>query len=238
MHERPLLFRSHHHSRPNLEHLASHTLHFALLPCVLNWYSGSPRGLLLTSNCAAKVVCVFYRQNRAFDRFLQSDGASISRTNYIRVLALASVDVLLTLPQGVLSLVLFVLSGVGRGPLPFYQGWVYVHTNWGPEAISYAKIQAGGTANLAQVYFQRWSSPVLVFAIFGLFGVTMEARASYRRLLQTVGVWSRLTTQTDTRQTVTRATLSTLNFASNPHATLLDVELGLILYLFLLKYFL
>ena len=55
------------------------------------------------------VVRVFYRQGRDTNHFLNSNG-SVSRTNYLRVLAVASIDILLTLPTGVTNLVLVVLG--------------------------------------------------------------------------------------------------------------------------------
>ena len=42
---------------------------------------------------------------------------------------------------------------------------------------------------ITQEFFVHWTSPVLAFAIFGLFGVTSEARASYWRIIRTVCGW-------------------------------------------------
>ena len=50
---------------------------------------------------------------------------------------------------------------------------------------------AGGTSAIAQAYFTQWTVPVLAFAIFGLFGLTSEARASYQRIASTVGAYFR-----------------------------------------------
>ncbi|KZV59905.1 STE3-domain-containing protein [Peniophora sp. CONT] len=200
----------------------TNAVHYSILAVLLVqvWSVAPP--LLSVLVYYPRVARIFYRQHRVLNRFLQSND-SISRTNYLRILALASIDVLLTLPMGIVSLVLFILPPLHRGPLPFYQGWVRVHSDWGPESISYADLTAGGAANLAELYFQRWSSPVLVFAIFGLFGMTMEARTSYRRILRSVTVWSGLGTQTDERGV--HSSLSAINFAAHPQETV-DVELG------------
>ena len=50
----------------------------------------------------ARVARIFYRQNRDVNDFLRSN-SSVSRINYFRLLALASIDTLLTLPLGIVT---------------------------------------------------------------------------------------------------------------------------------------
>ncbi|KZV69116.1 fungal pheromone STE3G-protein-coupled receptor [Peniophora sp. CONT] len=133
-----------------------------------------------------KVARTYYRQRRDIDSFLRSN-YSVSRTNYFRILVLASIDILLTLPIGIVNVALEITGSLSTALFPFYPGWTYIHTAWDPKHFSYAVLQAYGTAELAQKYFSQWSSPVLAFAIFGLFGVTPEARASYWCIIYTVG---------------------------------------------------
>ena len=136
------------------------------------------------------MVRTFYRQNRDLNSFLRSN-SSVSRTNYLRVLALASIDIALTLPNGIVGVVLTISSALGQNGLPFYWGWHIIHHNgyWKPGSVSHAQIAAGGTAELAQFYFAQWTTPVLAFAIFGLFGVTAEARDSYLRIIHIIVRW-------------------------------------------------
>ncbi|VDB95450.1 unnamed protein product [Peniophora sp. CBMAI 1063] len=131
---------------------------------------------------------MFYRHNREVNHFLQSNN-SVSRTNYLRILALSSIDILLTLPIGITNIVLAVNNGLASGPIPFYFGWTYDHTDWQLESVSYAALVSGGTLNVAEFYFTNWSSPVLAFVIFGLFGVTSEARALCWRIICTACGW-------------------------------------------------
>ncbi|VDC04729.1 unnamed protein product [Peniophora sp. CBMAI 1063] len=134
------------------------------------------------------VARVFYRQSRDINNFLQSNG-SVSRTNYFRILALASIDILLTLPIGIATIVLDVRINMSFGPIVFYPGWTNDHAHWEPRSFSYAEILSGGTSVVVQNYFVRWTSPILAFAIFALFGVTSEARASYWRIICTMAGW-------------------------------------------------
>ena len=137
----------------------------------------------------AAVARTFLRQRKDVNDFLQSNG-SVSRTNYFRVLALASIDILLTLPFGIATIILAVSDALSLpSGLPFYLGWTWDHTEWGPVGFSYAEIVALGKSNVPRFYFNQWTSPILAFAIFGLFGVTAEARASYWRMIYTVSGW-------------------------------------------------
>ncbi|KZV69109.1 fungal pheromone STE3G-protein-coupled receptor, partial [Peniophora sp. CONT] len=135
-----------------------------------------------------KVARTYYRQRRDINSFLRSN-PSVSRTNYFRILVLASIDILLTLPIGIVILTLDMVQAQFLNLFPFYPGWTFVHTDWDPQSVPYAVIQGDGTAAVAQFYFSKWTSPVLAFVIFGLFGVTPEARASYWHIICTVGGW-------------------------------------------------
>ncbi|VDC07907.1 unnamed protein product [Peniophora sp. CBMAI 1063] len=127
----------------------------------------------------------FYLQSRDTNSFLRSS-RTVSRTSYIRILCLASIDLLFTLPIGIVNLVLIATDTEGQ-TLPFYGGWMEVHEwAWEPLGISYAEVQAGGTTNVAENYFARWVSVALSFGIFGIFGLTSEARASYWSIIYTV----------------------------------------------------
>ena len=132
----------------------------------------------------ARVAKALYRQHRDVNLFLNSD-SSITRTNYLRILAVASIDIAITFPIGVAFLILNITQSVAQNELSFYPGWDYVHSEWEPPyTATYAELVEGGTSYLAGVYISNWSQPVLAFAIFGLFGLTAEARATYRRPLE------------------------------------------------------
>ena len=138
----------------------------------------------------AALARTFLRQRKDVNDFLQSND-SVSGTNYFRILALASIDILLTLPFGIANIAL-TLSDQVSSPfgLPFYFGWTFDHTEqWEPVGFPYAEMVALGKSNVALLYFTYWASPILAFTIFSLFGVTTEARASYWRIIRTIGGW-------------------------------------------------
>ncbi|VDB95836.1 unnamed protein product [Peniophora sp. CBMAI 1063] len=136
-----------------------------------------------------KVAKLYYHQRKDINNFLRSN-ASVSRTNYMRILVLASIDLWLTLPIGIVKIVLEVTYALSPPKyFPFYPGWHHLHSEWGPVSVTYAEQQSDGTADLAQSYFSHWSTNIIAFAIFGLFGLTSEARASYWRIVCTIGGW-------------------------------------------------
>ncbi|KAI0036396.1 pheromone A receptor-domain-containing protein [Vararia minispora EC-137] len=132
-----------------------------------------------------KIIFVFYRYSRATNDFLQSND-SVSRPNYIRLLALASVDIVLTLPFGIVSVVEEVNDLFPGFPLQFYEGWTFTHSDWAPASYPYVAYESKGGWVLANYYLSRWSSVTLALVIFLLFGLTGDARATYRRGFYTV----------------------------------------------------
>ncbi|VDB87322.1 unnamed protein product [Peniophora sp. CBMAI 1063] len=174
-----------------------------------------------------RVIRMFYRQKRDHGRFSNSDG-SVPRNSHLRVLALASIDILLTLPIGITTIVLDVTNSLAENFLPFYPGWTYDHTEWAPVGISNAEAEAGGTAGMAQQYFGQWTSPVLALAIFALFGFTAEARASYMRAIRVVCGRFGLVSAAPPRTRKAHSTLGTIEFGERPPQDVsFDAEYGI-----------
>ena len=169
--------------------------------------------VLLNVLSSARVAWMFYRQSRDINRFLQSNN-SVSRNNYMRILALASIDVLITLPVGIANIVLQVTQLLSQGPMQFYFGWTYDHTDWEPVGYSYAEAVAFGTSEVVGLYFDQWTSPFLAFVIFGLFGITAEARASYWHIICTVCGWFGF--EPKVRGNRSRTSLGDIQFGERP----------------------
>jgi hypothetical protein len=141
--------------------------------------------LLSTLILLAKIIYVFYRHSRDTSRFLQSNG-SVDRNSYLRILALGSVDILLTLPFGIITLILLTKSVPGTS-FQFYYGWEAIHSDWEPFGVPYSFFVKDGFWGMFNVYFPPWSSPALAIVVFALFGLTSEARATYWRGICAVG---------------------------------------------------
>ncbi|VDC07841.1 unnamed protein product [Peniophora sp. CBMAI 1063] len=171
-----------------------------------------------------RIAWILYTRYKDTSHFLQSS-QSISRAYFFRLLMLASIDVLVTLPFGITTFVLSLLSQfeqVGKH-ITFYEGWDTIHSDWTPAGVTYAEFRAAGPATIAEMYFSRWSSPFLAFVIFALFGVTGAARGTYWELLRTamrcLG-WKPRVLQQES------SALDTMAFGSRPQETIRDVESG------------
>ncbi|VDB95779.1 unnamed protein product [Peniophora sp. CBMAI 1063] len=169
-----------------------------------------------------RVAQMFYRHHREINHFLQSND-SVTRPNYLRILALASIDILLMLPVGIANIVLFVKDEVFFGSLPFYYGWTFDHTRWQPQSITYTEIVSNGPFSVATFYFFNWISPFLAFVIFGLFGATQEARVSYWRIICTVGGWFGWKPTPRTRRS--RSSVGDIVFGERPAQNSMSLDL-------------
>ncbi|KAI0031555.1 GPCR fungal pheromone mating factor, partial [Vararia minispora EC-137] len=129
-----------------------------------------------------KVVYVFYRRSRDIDHFFQSS-SSVSRPNYLRLLVLASLDIILTLPIAIASFVDQLSSPSPGYSIPLYTGWKLTHSDWTPISLSYSDLETddGRGWTFTVYYLNHWSSVVLALVIFSLFGLTADARTTYRR---------------------------------------------------------
>ena len=77
---------------------------------------------------------------------------------------------------------------IAQGSYSFYPGWDFIHSDWkDTEGLPFST--SSDPFALAQIYFTYWSNPILAFIIFGLFGLTAEARATYWRGICIAASW-------------------------------------------------
>ncbi|VDB95535.1 unnamed protein product [Peniophora sp. CBMAI 1063] len=136
-----------------------------------------------------RLALILYRQRREVSAFLQSN-AVISEAIYMRVLAVATVDVIVSLIGSTVRFALDVQAYVISGHIVFYQGWDYVHSEpWGPVGVSWEDWNSDTPMAVASDIYTEWMSPIICFAIFGCFGLTPGARAAYQHALCTAAGW-------------------------------------------------
>lgn len=221
MHKRHRQLYRLHPDDPVLQHPSRPSFNYRLLSYVVGHITYRVIFLLLATT--ARVARIFYLRKRDVNRFLRSN-ASVSRTNYFRLLAIASLEILFTLPFGIVSLTLKLTSASEQeGSFPVYPGWSVLHEDWDPVTVSYAQLQSFGTFTMAASYFTIWTSPALTFVIFAFFGLNSEARASYRRLIVTIGNW---VGWKPTRVRNAQSTLGTIEFGAGPQELSTDAETG------------
>ncbi|KAJ7343777.1 GPCR fungal pheromone mating factor [Mycena albidolilacea] len=127
------------------------------------------------------ILRTVYIQSQNSNDFLQSNG-SMSRTSYMRILALGCLDIVITLPISIINLVSFFVTLSGPSSLPAYIGWKANHADFAPFGVDYADITDTPWDSFT-TYFDYGQYAVLAVAIFALFGMTSSARSAY---------WSRI----------------------------------------------
>ncbi|KAJ7587532.1 pheromone A receptor-domain-containing protein [Mycena floridula] len=118
-----------------------------------------------------------YVQRQNTNDFVTTNG-SISRTSYMRILALGCLDIVITLPISLINLVSFFVTLEGTRSLPAYIGWQANHADFAPFGVDYSDL-TDTPWDTFTTYFDYGQYAVLAFAIFALFGLTSGARSAY-----------------------------------------------------------
>ncbi|VDC06354.1 unnamed protein product [Peniophora sp. CBMAI 1063] len=121
-----------------------------------------------------RIVLHLHRHRRTVNGVLRHH-IGMDRSRYVRALALGCVDILLSLPVGIISFVL----AVGVGPsFPFWPGWSEIHTAWEPLATP-SHIWQEDPWFRFRIYWNSWVNVFFGIAIFSLFGLNLESRKIY-----------------------------------------------------------
>ncbi|KAI0033475.1 GPCR fungal pheromone mating factor [Vararia minispora EC-137] len=129
----------------------------------------------------AWIVWQIIRRRREIAELRGSNGTAISGS-YFRILAIASLDILLTLPSGIAQFVLNLVSLVEEGA-PFYSSWAEVHQDFAPISVSGT---GGSPASLALTYLTFWMPVVLALLISLLIGTTRESFERYQLVFRRI----------------------------------------------------
>lgn len=145
-----------------------------------------------------------------------SSSSTVNHSSYLRILALGCLDIFVTLPIGILGLVVDVKENV----IVFYPGWTELHTDWEPLGIMKEMWSSTPFATF-DVKWNEWVNVFFALIYFALFGLTVEARAKYRR------VFHLAIRPTGLKLTSADSELSTVNFGSRHVANeAVSVSLG------------
>ncbi|VDB87269.1 unnamed protein product [Peniophora sp. CBMAI 1063] len=124
-----------------------------------------------------RIIAYLYRHRRITHHLLQQGSTRFQRARYTRIFALACIDVILVLPQGVATTV---FSGFDDGvTFKFWPGWDTVKEYWAPQAVTDDEWRSSAIYSF-NIYWNQFSGVVLASAIFLLFGLSRDARESYK----------------------------------------------------------
>ena len=143
--------------------------------------------LSLTQPSLARIFWTFYIRSRSVNQFLATNG-EVSRNRFLRVLAIGCLNIVFTLPQGIVYTVnmaiMLHLNTAQDNTSIWYDGWTFIHSNWDPKSLSLERFWAKQSQLVrVDINFGIWTSIILAFAIFALFGVSKAARESYWRII-------------------------------------------------------
>ena len=120
-------------------------------------------------------------------------GISEDRQYYLRILIIGIADIIITLPLGIISMV---VETQEVRPFVFYPGWDVIHTNWGPQQIP-SILWKSDIWEIAVVQINYYVAPFTALWVFCLFGMTRQARTTYRRPFKII--WEMIKRRTGTR---------------------------------------
>jgi hypothetical protein len=127
----------------------------------------------------ARIIWRLYRHTKKVNKLLSSEG-SIGRDKFFRILLIGFIDILATLPLGLLNVIPSVIV-LHQLKAPFYVGWEHNHANWKPISITYSQFLSLNICIVIEQFANTWSDTIMGLIIFALFGLTKDARATYRK---------------------------------------------------------
>lgn len=121
----------------------------------------------------AMTVRSFWLRRAQFMQLMASN-SSLSVSRYFRLLALALVDMMFTVPLALVTIV----HGIKQGLLPWIS-WEDTHFNFSRVVLYRGIVWRSDQLSHFAVEFTRWLPIFCAFVFFALFGFASEARKSY-----------------------------------------------------------
>lgn len=134
----------------------------------------------------------FLQRQAQFTQFLASNKA-LSASRYFRLMALACVEMMFTVP---VSMVFTVLN-LKAQPYNPWISWADTHYNFSRVLLITSVVWRESKLLEVSIEFGRWSAPFCAFAFFAFFGFAEESRKNYKKAIMTALVACRLVKQDD-----------------------------------------
>ncbi|THH33304.1 hypothetical protein EUX98_g915 [Antrodiella citrinella] len=137
----------------------------------------------LAIGLVSAVYCVltlraFFRRRAAFAQYLASN-PSLTTNRYFRLMALASTELMCTIPISSYGLYL----NLSAAPMHPWISWADTHFDyWQVNQVPAAVWRQDSNASVA-FELSRWAAPFCAFVFFAYFGFAAEARKNYSTLL-------------------------------------------------------
>ena len=142
-------------------------------------YNDSPFPLLcIGSSVPVTTIYSLYQCRRQFRQVVTSSQfEGLSRGRYLRLIALASVEILGTIPLGT-----YVIVSNAKRDITSWRSWSFMHHHYS-EVFQFASVVWKNEKYcVISLEMFRWSLVVCSFIFFAFFGFAEEAREHYRLL--------------------------------------------------------
>jgi pheromone a factor receptor len=136
---------------------------------------------LFSATYAILTIIAFYKNGSQFNAILSSNGGDITSNRFIRLMCLASFEVLFNIP-----IALYFISLQAQVPLNPYISWDNVHFNFSDVQEIPSIIWRSNYSEEIAEELSRWSVVFCAFGFFMFFGFADEARKNYRYAFQSV----------------------------------------------------
>ncbi|KAF6749922.1 pheromone receptor [Ephemerocybe angulata] len=161
-----------------LQDIGCYPVVYNVVPAYPLYYIWSPLLGAISFVYSALIVKTFWKRRAQFSQLVTSNsGMSISR--YLRLMALAMVDMLFNVPLGIFVIV---IGTGGRGPAKWVS-WEDTHFDFS-RVEQYPAMFWRSSANIQgeiSVELTRWLPVFCSFIFFALFGFASEAQKQYRK---------------------------------------------------------
>jgi pheromone a factor receptor len=137
---------------------------------------------LFSATYAILTIIAFYKNNSQFNAILSSHGNNITSNRFIRLMCLASVEVIFNIPLAAYG----ISVQVHFSPLFPYISWENVHENFSRVDQFPTVIWRSNKDYEIAVELQRWAVVFCAVVFFIFFGFADEARKNYRSAFQSV----------------------------------------------------
>ncbi|KZT19581.1 STE3-domain-containing protein [Neolentinus lepideus HHB14362 ss-1] len=142
-------------------------------PLVILW----PLMISLVSACyCALTLRAFMKRRTQFSEFLNAANSSLTLNRYFRLMALATMEYLFTIPISIYGLTLWLNHPGAMAPF----NWAAIHFDFSRVGIYPAVLWRYNRDNETSVELTRWSVPFCAFVFFAFFGFADEARRHYK----------------------------------------------------------
>lgn len=129
---------------------------------------------------SALTIWALAKRRSEFQAILSASG-NIASSRYFRLMGLAGIDLLLTVPWGCYGIYQNVVSnGASEAGIHKWVSWSDTHYDFSHVGQFPALIWKADPSVIVNIELTRWAVPICAFVFFAFFGFADEARKNYR----------------------------------------------------------